>query len=84
MHDRKIRQHTDCLCSCRVHGFVILTRNGEQFRQFDPESNRNVGFLADDAALFDGQQRKFPLQRGSFQRAKHGPCGLGAAHGGGW
>lgn len=84
MHDRKIRQNPDCFCSCRVYGFILRTRNGEQLRQFDPESNRNVGFLADDAAMFDGQQRKFTFQRSSFQRAIHGPCGLGAARGGGW
>lgn len=42
-----------------MHGFVILARNGEQFRQFDTKRYRNVGFLADDAALFNGQRGNF-------------------------
>ena len=38
-------QDLDRLVPCRMYGFILSTGDGEQFRQFYPESHRDVGIL---------------------------------------
>ena len=72
MYDRIIGQHAQCLRSCPMQGFVFVLRQGEQLRQCNLESHRDIGVFADDAVLFDAQQRKPALQADGLKQTSHG------------
>lgn len=51
MHDGEVRQYLHRLVPCRMYRLVLVTGNGEQFRQFHLEGYRHVRILAHDAAV---------------------------------
>lgn len=71
VNDRIVRQHFGRLESCRVHSLVFGGGDGEQFRQFHPESYRYVSLFGNDAAMLNGHDRKFTFQRRHFQCVSH-------------
>ena len=58
--DGEIRQYLDSLVPSRMYRFIFRTGNGEQFRQFYRESDRNIRIFGHDAAVFHRQKRELP------------------------
>lgn len=71
VYDAVGRQHLDCLYPRRMDRGILRTRHRIEFGQVHTESDRDVGVLRDDAALFDGKQREAVFQRGGFQYVSH-------------
>ena len=74
MHHRIVRQHFDCLAPCSVHGFIFLRGDGEQFREFYLERNRDVGILRYYAAVLHCEKRQLCFECRGFQCVLHRRC----------
>ena len=69
--DAVIGQDLDGLAPCRMYGLVFGGGYGVQLRQLDLEGHRDVRLFGEDAAVLDGQQRKFRFERRYFKYVSH-------------
>ena len=71
VHDGVRRQNLQRLDPAGVHRLVFGGRDRKELRERYPEGDRNVGLLAEDVPLLDGEDREFALQCCGFQYASH-------------
>ena len=69
--DTVIGQDLDGLAPRSVYGLVFRARYRVEFGQLHLEGHRDVGVFGEDAAVLDGQQRKFGLQCRGFKCISH-------------
>ena len=75
VYDGVRRQNLQRLDPAGVHCLVFGGRDRKELRERYPEGDRNVGLLAEDAPLLDGEDREFALQCCGFQYASHRKSG---------
>ena len=75
VYDGVRRQNLQRLDPAGVHRLVFGGRDRKELRERYPEGDRNVGLLAEDAPLLDGEDREFALQCCGFQYASHRKSG---------
>ena len=72
MDDRIVRQHLQGFQSGSMNSLVLFRGDGIYFGQLHAKGYRYVTFFTDNAAVLDGQYRKFAFQRGGFKCISHG------------
>ena len=60
--DAVVRQYLHRLYPCGVYRLIFSRCDGIEFGQLHPKPHRDVGVLADDAAMFHRKQWKLALQ----------------------
>lgn len=72
VYDGVRRQNLQRLDPAGVHRLVFGGRDRKELRERYPEGDRNVGFLAENAAFLNSEDREFALQSCCFQYTSHG------------
>ena len=71
VNDAVVRKHLDRLRPCRMDGLVFRLCEREKFGQLHLVGHGDVRVLADDVAVFHGQQRELAFQRRCFHYVSH-------------